>query len=197
MVVPVGTDGKVSLLNGSGRTDALIDIVGYHPMSGGSKYASTQPQREVDTRITGDPLQAGRTRTLSLDAVPGNASGVVLNLTSVQPAGGGWLTVTAGSAARGGTSSLNLRAGRITSNRAYVGICPGGTVDLFASVSGDVLVDVVGWFGPTGLRYVPLLPIRGFDSRTGQGGASTLVGGRPETISLQAAGLPRAARRWS
>lgn len=55
-------------------------------------------------------------------------------------------------------------------------------------------MDVVGWFDPTGLRYVPLLPIRAFDSRTGRGGASTLVGGRTETISLQAAGLPRAAR---
>lgn len=193
VVVPVGSNGMVSLQNGYGRTDVVVDLVGYHPMTGGTLYNAITPSRQLDTRTDADPLEARETRNVPLPVLPAGATGVVFNLTSVRPAGGGYLTVTAGGTGAGGTSSLNMVAGRVVANRVYVALAGDRSIDVYASARSDVLVDVVGWFGPTGKRYVPLTPVRAFDSRTGFGGAEELVAGQNQRIDLAVASLPPSA----
>lgn len=194
VVVPVGSNGMISLRNGGGRTDALVDIVGYHPLSGGSLYAAATPIRMLDTRGTGDRFTARETRTVALRSVPPNATGVILNLASIAPAAGGYVTVSAGgSGSTGGTSALNMTVGRVVSNRAYVALGPGGTIDIHTSTATDVLVDAVGWFGPTGTRYMPVTPTRSFDSRNDIGGLVRFSGGSAQELDLVAAGVPAGA----
>ncbi len=190
VVVPVGTNGTVSLLNGSGRADVVVDLVGYHPLSGGALYNVQAPQRALDTRVTANPLATRERRNLALPSVPAGATSVVLNLSSVSPATGGYLSVSAGGSSASGTSSVNMIAGRVVTNRVYVSVDQARSINLYASAAGHVIVDVVGWFGPSGRRYVPVTPVRAFDSRTGFGGADQLVGGRAQQIGLQEARLP-------
>lgn len=190
VVAPVGSNGMVSLRNGVGRTDALLDVVGYHPLSGGSLYTSTAPQRLLHTRASGDRFAAHETRTVALAAVPRNATGVVLNVASIDPAGSGFLNVAAGGSGAGYTSVLNTAVGRVVSNRVYVALGAGRTVDIYASTATDVTVDAVGWFGPKGTRFVPITPTRSFDSRSGIGGLVRFTGGFAQELDLVAAGVP-------
>jgi len=194
VVVPVGSNGMVSLRNGQGRTDALVDVVGYHPLSGGSLYTSTTPQRMLDTRASRDRFSARQTRTLTVGAVPSDATGVILNVASVNAAVTGYVTVTAGGSGPRGTSALNTAVGRTVVNRVYVALGPGRTVDVYTSIATDVMVDVAGWFGPTGTRYVPLTPTRSFDSRNDIGGLDRFTGGSAQRLDLLAAGVPTTAR---
>ncbi|CAN5298622.1 hypothetical protein BH20ACT5_BH20ACT5_01390 [soil metagenome] len=194
VVVPVGSNGKTSLRNGMGRTDALVDIVGFHPLSGGSRFNAAQPRRMLDTRAADSRFSARETRTVSLAPLPRGATGVVLNITSVAPAGGGFLTVTAGGSGPGGTSILNTDVSRVVSNRVYVELGANRTIDIHASTATDVLVDGVGWFGRNGARYVPVTPMRSFDSRNDIGGLVQFKGGVPQELDVVAAGVPAEAR---
>ncbi len=194
VVVPVGTGGKISLLNGFSRTDAIVDIVGYHPVSGGALYNATVPKRVLDTRTSGDRSGNRETRTITLSSVPASATGVILNTLSVGNTAGGYVTVTAGGSGAGGTSTLNMIPGRAVSNRVYVALGTGRTVDLYTSAGTDVVLDVVGWFGPTGRSYVPLSPYRAFDSRAGTLGLKRFTGGVTQDLDLRSSGLPEAAR---
>ncbi len=193
VVVPVGSNGMVSLRNGGAATDALVDIVGYHPVSGGSLFTAVTSQRLVDTRSSGDRFAARETRTLALTAVPRRATGVILNVASVGPAGDGYVTVTAGGSGPGGTSLLNTSVRRPVSNRVYVAVGPGRTIDVYTSTATDVLVDIVGFFGPGGTRFVPVTPTRSFDSRSHLGGLVRFTGGVSQQLDLRAAGVPTVA----
>ncbi|MBA2390965.1 MAG: hypothetical protein H0V67_12015 [Geodermatophilaceae bacterium] len=194
VVVPVGSNGMISLRNGGGRTDALVDIVGYHPLSAGTLYTSTTPRRALDTRAAGGRFAGRETRTVALGQAPANATGVIVNLASVDPSASGYVTVSAGgSGATGGTSALNMTLGRVVSNRAYVALGANATLDIHTSAASDVLVDVVGWFGPTGSRFMPLTPTRSFDSRNDIGGLVRFTGGAAQELDLLAAGVPAAA----
>lgn len=194
VVVPVGSNGMVSLRNGGARTDALVDVVGYHPMTGGSLYQPTTPQRILHTRTTGDRFVARETRTLTVTSPPQGATGVILNVVSIEPSVNGYLTATAGGTGPGGTSLLNSFVGRVVSNRAYVALGPNRTIDIYASTATDVTVDMVGWFGPSGTRYVPITPTRSFDSRNDIGGLIRFTGGVAQELDLRAAGVPSAGR---
>ena len=193
--MPVGTDGKVSLLNGRGRTDVLVDIVGYHPMSGGAAYNPIAPKRTLDTRTgSGTPFLGRETRTVTVPQVPTGATAVVVNLTAVDSAGSGYLTVVAGGAPTAGVSSLNTVPGRAVANRAYVPLGPNRTLTVLSSVSSDVVLDVVGWFGATGQRYVPATSRRAFDSRTAVGDFDRFTGLAVQTTNMRPAGVPTEAR---
>ena len=62
------------------------------------------------------------------------------------------------------TSTVNYVAGEARPNNTIVGLA-GGRVCIYSYASTDVLVDLVGSFGPTGLAYQPTAPIRVLDTR--------------------------------
>ncbi len=66
VVVPVGSNGRVSIRNGAAPVDVIVDVVGYFATSAGSTYSTVAEQKVLDTHDTtilvakGAPQGAGR-----------------------------------------------------------------------------------------------------------------------------------------
>lgn len=192
--------GTVSLLSSGGTVDLLADLAGwYTPTSGDSGFTSLDPRRILDTRtppvgvpaagrvpastpidlqVTGSlPTSDGDTVT-----VPADATAVVLNVTATGASANTdvriYPTPADISAPRPLVSNLNLRAGETTPNLVTVAVGAGGKVRL-ANAAGEVhlLADIAGYYSASSAgRYVPVVPTRFLDTRTGIGSAATAVG---------------------
>jgi hypothetical protein len=98
-------------------------------------------------------------------------SAVVMNVTAVNPAGPGYVQVAPTPLTIGASSNLNTSAGRTIANLVVVPLGSGGAVDLYATVSADLLADVVGYFTDTTAQsstsglFVPITPNRQLDTR--------------------------------
>jgi hypothetical protein len=188
--VPVGLDGKVTLFNSQGSTDAIFDVAGYVSTAGQSSgsaglFNPLPPARLLDTRTgTGGATTLGAGGAVSLQVtgranVPANGvSAVVLNVTATNPSASSYVTVWPDGAARPLASNLNFVAGQTVPNRVIVKVGTSGKVDLYnANGTVDLIVDVGGWFtdataGGTGGGFDPLTSARLLDTRGG--GASAL-----------------------
>ena len=155
------------------------------------------PNRLLDTRLqvatTGFSTQSivagGTSITVKVTGgeVPDTALAVALNVTAVDGAGAGFLTIFPDGTTQPGTSSVNFPAAAPSPNSVVAKIGAGGRIRIFANVSVDVVVDVFGWFGPGGnARLFTVVPDRVLDTRI----AATPVG-RGQTIDVQIAGTTR------
>ena len=100
--------------------------------------------------------------------VPDTALAVALNVTAVDGAGPGFLTIfpDGGNATR--YVERELPAAAPSPNSVVAKIGAGGRIRIFANVSVDVVVDVFGWFGPGGnARLFTVVPDRVLDTRIG------------------------------
>jgi hypothetical protein len=148
--------------------DVLVDMTGWLAEGLGSRLRPVGPLRVADTRSG----QGGTTRlpaggTLSLDLsrwTGADASAVALNVTVVDPASAGYLTAYPCGGTLPTTSTVNHRADEVRPNNTIVGLGR-GKVCVFSLAEADVLVDLVGVFGATGLTYVPTEPSRLLDTR--------------------------------
>jgi hypothetical protein len=168
VIVPVGTGGKVSIFNGYGNADVVVDVNGYFTDSTASgvffrvlhpETMFTQP-RILDTRYgTGGvshPLGpasqlvlvvAGRGGVPPL-GVPSSPQAVVLNVTVANTSAPSALTVWPDGATRPLASDLNWAAGTVIPNLVIVQLGSGGAIDLYNYAgSTDVIVDVLAWLG--------------------------------------------------
>jgi hypothetical protein len=181
VVVPPGAGGAVSLFQNAGWGDLVVDVVGWFgdrpgtPGSGSELHAVT-PGRVFDTRLPGSrAIGAGETATVALRGVtPVPASGVasvIVNITSVDATTPSYLTVWPSGSARPLASTVNPAPGRTTANLAVVPLGADGAISVFnAAGSVDVVVDVLGWFGPAGVGdFQPMAPVRLADTRSGPG----------------------------
>ena len=98
-------------------------------------------------------------------------SAVVMNVTAVDPTGPGFVQVAPTPLTPGASSNLNTAAGITIANLVVVPLGTGGRIDLYHTMSADLLADVVGYFtdatapdGNAGL-FVPITPSRQLDSR--------------------------------
>jgi hypothetical protein len=192
----IGSDGAVVLRNGAGTVDLLADIAGYYVPSatvGAAGFTPLDPKRVLDTRpapdkvgTTGGKLGPGGTLDLQVTggipdrdggtvSVPTTATAVVLNVTATgasqntdirvypTPASGSDFPVV---------SNLNARLGVTAPNLVAVAIGDGGKVR-FRNGAGsvDVIADVAGYYSPGGADFVPVVPVRFLDTRTGTGAA--------------------------
>lgn len=118
-------------------------------------FASGSPR---ELRVTGEVATADGVATV----VPEGATGVVLNVTVVQPTAPGFVSVRpAGTPGPPTTSNLNFEAGVITPNAVSVQLPTSGeqagrieiTFDAFGAVgpTADMLIDVVAYTSSTGL----------------------------------------------
>jgi len=141
-----------------------------------AEFKSVVPGRLVDTR-PGEPDGAavvvkrkyGGANILTVTVagklgLPSKGAGAVsLNVTAVNPAGAGFLTVfPCGSVPN--ASSLNFTTGQIVPNAVLTPISASGTVCFFSNVDTHILVDVNGWFR-AGSGFTPVAPVRLFDTR--------------------------------
>jgi hypothetical protein len=175
VVAGVGSGGTTSIRNLAGTVDLIGDVVGYWTRGAGAAYAPVTPARVLDTRSGsgGGALEDQQSRRLQVTGragVPAGATAVVLNVTAVDPARAGYLTVSPASGTRPGPSSVNFAAGQTVPNRVLTGLSSDGVIEIFAAGGAHVLVDVVGWYGAGGRSsYTSLTPARLVDSRDGTG----------------------------
>ena len=104
--------------------------------------------------------------------MPVDADAVVVNLTATRSSGGGFLSLFPTGGSSGGVSSVNFGRNQDVPNLVIVRLGSGGRVTIANSAfaSTDVILDVVGYFRPTGANgFVAINPIRDVDGRTGNG----------------------------
>jgi hypothetical protein len=195
--VAIGFGGAVCL-SASVATHLIVDVVGVYPRDS-SYMALASPGRLTDTRAGGDTVDGVGSGTGQLAegevragkvagraGVLGSASAATLNVTAVDAAGPGFLTVFPCGAAVPTASNLNPEAaGATIAASATVRIPASGDVCVFTSVATDLIVDVSGSFAASSTYNSLVAPSRLVDSRTGGGrplaaGATLVVqvGGR-------------------
>jgi hypothetical protein len=171
------------------------------PALPGVRYTPIEPVRIMDTRDgTGGMsgrLGTGRTYDLTVaggsSGVPARATAVVLNVTGIGPATSTDLRLYP--TPRSGTaqplvSNLNLSPGAIRANLVTVPVGEAGKVRILNSGGAPhVLVDVQGWYGPTGGSvYEPTAPVRLLDTRDGTGGVRSGPVDAGQSIDLTVTG---------
>lgn len=166
------------------------------PAGAPARFVSFGPVRQFDTR-RGD--QGGRhpggraTRVYTLPSVPVGATAVTMNVTAVDPAAGGYLSVFPCKGAVPATSSLNYQPDRgATPNQVTVAVS-GGQVCVLSQQDVDLVIDVAGWWLPAGDSEFGADQQRLWDTRTQGGGAAgsvlvldlaTLSAGRPDVTGV-------------
>ena len=192
VVVPVGADGKVTVLNGSnGTVQVLGDVAGwYHSgavaASGG--FTSLSPARVVDTRTglgaTG-PIKASASVSVQVTGRGGvpatGVSAVAVNVTAVSPTKTGYLSVYPSGGTRPLVSNLNYTAGQTVANMVIVPVGPDGKITITNGSTGTIqaIVDVAGWF-KSGTPSAPgafaaVAPARILDTRSNLGATGAVA----------------------
>ena len=179
--VRVGSNGAISLYT-SAAGHLVVDLEGWYESATtatAGRFVPITPERVLDTRNAdvGRP-EAGSTTVLALTGrttgAPIAASSVVLTVTAIAPARAGYVTVW-GDGGRPLASNLNVAVGETRANQVVVPMGADGSVRLYNSMAVDVAVDVAGWFTGVGAPssasglFVPIDPIRLFDSRSADG----------------------------
>ena len=155
VAVSIGAGGLITFASAAGGT--------------ASTFTPITPCRLLDTRVDGPatgelpprstPLGEGETLTVTARgnfgkcvALSAAATGAVLNVTTVNPSAGSFLTVWPADKDRPLASSLNWVPGQgATPNQVTTGLDSSGKLSLFNNAGTvDVIVDVVGLYEPAG-----------------------------------------------
>jgi hypothetical protein len=99
--------------------------------------------------------------------VAAGAAAAVVNITVTEPATAGFVTVYPCGAARPTASNINFVAAETVANAVVATVGVDGKICLFTSATTQLVADVNGFFLP-GSPYVPLVPERLLDSRSGK-----------------------------
>ena len=133
-------------------------------------FHAIAPVRLLDTRESGGPVGAGCTEVLDLSAssasIPADAQAVALNVTAVDSALRGYVTVYPCGSPRPSASSVNPRTRGATANSALVRLDGTRKVCLFTQNSLNLVVDATGWFGRFGAPYHAIDSTRVLDTRS-------------------------------
>jgi hypothetical protein len=172
----------------SATADNTTTAVSAAAVGGASAYSPISPVRVLDTRIGVGARQGrvGAGRQIRVQVVPAavaSAAGVsrslvtavALNVTAVNPAGAGFVTVYPGdSNTLPPVSSLNMmRTGQTIANLVTTPVASDGTVNIYTATATDVVVDVQGVFVETASarsgRLEMITPRRVLDTRESSG----------------------------
>jgi len=168
-IATLDANGGVCLYSHA-ESDILVDVTGWLGSGGQKRLTPVGPVRVADTRsgFGGGRLAAGQTREIHLGAsVPSDAStAVALNVTAVNPAAAGFVTVFPCGVGRPDTSNLNFAAGQTRPNNVIVGAYL-QRVCVYASAAVDIVVDLTATFTDSGMVYEPMQPVRVLDTRSG------------------------------
>ncbi|MGH9134061.1 MAG: SGNH/GDSL hydrolase family protein, partial [Ilumatobacteraceae bacterium] len=155
------------------------------PATARARFAPVDPVRLLDTR-TSAPVGSGQVVQVPLAGeVPAGATSVVVNVTSTQSGGSGFLTAFACGGAVPEASNVNFGSGHDRAASAVVPVGAGRAVCVYSSVSSHVVVDLQGYLAPSApLGLVPVDPARLLDT--------TLAAGTTRRIPIPT-GAPAAA----
>ena len=110
--------------------------------------------------------------------MPAGATGVVLNVTAVNPAADGFIAAypgPCGPANRPTVSNVNFRRGQIVPNSVSVKVSTSGVVCFYSNVTTDLIVDFNASFG-AGTLLRSATPLRVMDTRQGEPAALGIKG---------------------
>jgi len=198
-IMPAGTGGAITVF-ASDTTGVIVDANGYFlsPTTGGpgSLFSTVTPCRIVDTRTNSQTLSANQTRSFQVGSacgIPSSATAYSLNVTAVPKAGLSYLTLFPTGQPQPFVSTLNSR-GNVVANAAIIAAGQNGQVSVFATDPTDVILDINGYYGPTGTyAFNAITPCRAVDTRLAQGaftgtlvaplGASSCVFGQSNVVA--------------
>lgn len=216
VVVPLSASGQVALYT-LVPAHLVADVAGYFTptvSAADGRLVPVTPARLLDTRsdgpqtgYTGPKPGAGATVGLQVTGrggVPADGvAAVALNVTATNTgASGGYITAYPDGVSRPLASNLNFtRVGQTIPNAVWVPVSSAGRINLFASQSTDLVVDVVGWFTTsrasqkTSGLFVPTSPSRVLDTRVDgpQKGYSGQKPGPNAVVAVRGAPIPAAS----
>lgn len=163
-IAMLGSGGAVSIFNGSGNTDVVVDVGGWFTdgsdtSASGGQFTGLSPDRILDTR-TGNggvpiaPLRANSTLTFSVAGRGGvpllgstaPATAVIVNMTVTNTTSNGYLTVYPNDASLPLASDLNWAPGQTVPNLVVVKLSADGKIAIYNGFgSVDVIIDVLGY----------------------------------------------------
>ncbi|MBT2482526.1 PKD domain-containing protein [Streptomyces sp. ISL-94] len=162
VIVPIGSDGKISVRNGAGAgAHVVVDVVGYYSPESESALIRSFPNRWFDTREWDGPLDG---RNYIYGRVGGgdpNVTALVLNATVTNTASTGFLTVSpdpnSWSAYEGGwetlptppnSSNLNWTPGKTVPNLVQASSGVNNVIDFWnmSYQTTDLVVDSFGFY---------------------------------------------------
>ncbi|MGW6786650.1 hypothetical protein [Streptomyces sp. NPDC054987] len=163
VIVPVSSDGRISVFNGAwAGTDVIVDVVGHYSKDSRGAFRTTGPWRAIDTRDTEAwPGRLAARGYLSQWFVhdPEGVSALVMNTTVTNTADSGFLSVAASPLSwadttdpaavkppRPGSSTLNWTKGATVPNLVQTGIGEYGIINFWNQgwKDADLIVDVFG-----------------------------------------------------
>jgi glucose/arabinose dehydrogenase len=162
-------DSKVHKITYDAPASKNDSALAYTPLA-----AATRP---YDTRfnigVAPGTVRAGTTRyvDLGIDSSNGHTiKAALVNLTMVDSLGTGYVVASEGRTEHPPSSNLNVSSGEVAANTSIVPVDSSGNIVVFASVTTNVIVDVLGVFeavdpGVSGGRFTALTPARLIDTR--------------------------------
>jgi len=206
------TNGCRTFLGSSGFFSVLINPpLQYCPLSAPARLLDTRPGT-TGCHTPGTALVTNTTRNEiaigTCTGIPSSALSVVGNVTSVNPVGGGYITLFPSGVARPTVANLNYGTGQVINNAFTVGLrASDGAFTIFTSTTTDLVIDVSGYYSTlasdangTGLQYAALAsPVRFLDTRSGQTACDapnavlTATTTRTELVRTSCTGIPSAA----
>ncbi|MBP0453724.1 hypothetical protein J5Y04_29895 [Kitasatospora sp. RG8] len=168
-----GTTPAITVYNHAGTTDVVLDVVGYYRAGATDKYAPLTPSRLVDSRSDGGRLGWDGVRSVQVarpELGTADARAVILNVTATEGTADSFLAVYPTGTERPFVgSNVNFGAGKTVPNQVVVPVGADGKIDVYNHVgSVDVVVDLVGYYGPSGTGLFSALgtPVRAYDTRS-------------------------------
>ncbi|MGW7582120.1 hypothetical protein ACWGKU_07630 [Kitasatospora sp. NPDC054768] len=196
-VGPVGRGAPwINVYNNAGTAHVVLDVVGYYRTAATDKYGPLTPTRIADSRSDGTGRLGGdAVRTYQVarpELGTADATSVVLNVTTTDGSWDSFLTAyPSGTQRPAYGSNVNFPVGSTVANQVVVPVGADGRIDVYNRAGWvHVIVDVVGYYGPsgTGLFSALTTPVRNLDTRiTGgklQQGATTAVQAVPTDGSV-------------
>ena len=161
-IVGVGAGGKLSF-SSSMATDLVVDIMG---TVSAADFRPVGPRRLLDSRGQPQKLIFGGGVASNLFLEPGSPQGdsVVLNVTVVDPASDGFVTVLPYNSAGDATSNVNGQRGETTPNLAVVSVGTLNRLSVSWFMTTHLVVDLFGVF-PAGSSFRSVVPKRIVDTR--------------------------------
>jgi hypothetical protein len=150
ILVPVGTDGKIDIYNGSSTAVNLAgDVSGYFTTSqNGQLYHSIDSTRLLDTRQTSAVAANGAVTVAVPASITADNPTLILSITALAPTASGYLKAQPSSTPSSGTATVNFTSGQTAGNLALVNTATGNafTIGNASSAAEQVIADTNGYF---------------------------------------------------
>jgi len=216
-----GAGGTVATATSASTTVALSApttlTANFQVATAGLRFVPVTPCRVLDTRgaagLFGGPSIAGGTsRNFAIPQsacnIPSTAKAYSLNVTVAPPGPLTYLTIWPAGQTQPVVSTLNSLDGRIVANAAIVPAGTNGSISVYVSNTTDVIVDINGYFapsgvpsGPTSLSFYSATPCRIVDTRGASGvfGGPFMSGGSTRSFAVPSSscGIPGTAQAYS